>query len=42
MSSSLAAMPESLRNAEMTFAGKWHGVRCAAELPSEDPSRFAE
>ena len=42
MSSSLAAMPESLLNTEMAFAGKWYGVRCAAELRSEDPSRFAE
>ncbi|MEU3933969.1 hypothetical protein AB0E85_18305 [Streptomyces sp. NPDC029044] len=41
MSSSLAAMSESRLNAEMAFAGKWHGVRCAAELCSEDPSRFA-
>jgi hypothetical protein len=42
MSSSLAAMPESLLNAAMAFAGKRYGVRCAAELRSEDPSRFAE
>ncbi|MGY0066037.1 hypothetical protein ACWZEH_04190 [Streptomyces sp. QTS137] len=42
MSSSLAAMSECLLNAEMAFAGKWYGVRCAAELRSEDPSRFAE
>ncbi|MFF3380459.1 hypothetical protein ACFYXF_46860 [Streptomyces sp. NPDC002680] len=41
MSSSLAAMSESLLNAEMAFAGKRYGVRCAAELCSEDPSRFA-
>ncbi|MFF2701417.1 hypothetical protein ACFVUQ_23985 [Streptomyces cyaneofuscatus] len=28
--------------AEMAFAGKWYGARCAAELRSEDPSRCAE
>ncbi|WP_328745047.1 hypothetical protein OHT57_06310 [Streptomyces sp. NBC_00285] len=42
MSSSLAAMPESMLNAAMAFAGKRYGVRCAAGLLSEDPSRFAE
>ncbi|MFI1034247.1 hypothetical protein [Streptomyces sp. NPDC020951] len=42
MSSSLAAVSESRLNAEMAFAGKRYGVRCAAELRSEDPSRFAE
>ncbi|MER6492877.1 hypothetical protein [Streptomyces griseorubiginosus] len=41
MSSSLAAMSESRLNAKMAFAGKWYGVRCAAELCSEDPNRFA-
>lgn len=35
-------MSECLLNAEMAFAGKWYGVRCAAELRSEDPSRSAE
>ncbi|MDW8471485.1 hypothetical protein QBA57_34725 [Streptomyces scabiei] len=42
MSGSLAVMSECLLNAEMAFAGKWYGVRCAAELRSEDPSRSAE
>ncbi|MFF8021862.1 hypothetical protein ACFZDJ_12175 [Streptomyces sp. NPDC007896] len=35
-------MSECLLNAEMAFAGKWYGVRCATELRSEDPSRSAE
>ncbi|MFF8021728.1 hypothetical protein ACFZDJ_11450 [Streptomyces sp. NPDC007896] len=42
MSSSLAAMSESLLNAEMAFAGKRYAARRAAELRSEDPSRSAE
>ncbi|WP_316769049.1 hypothetical protein [Streptomyces sasae] len=42
MSSCLAAMSESLLNAEMAFVDKRYGVRCAAELRSEDPSRSAE
>ncbi|MFD4576342.1 hypothetical protein ACFWNK_28250 [Streptomyces sp. NPDC058417] len=42
MSSSLAVESECLFNAEMAFAGKWYGVRCPAELRSEDPSRFVE
>ncbi|MEU9269132.1 hypothetical protein AB0E04_27300 [Streptomyces sp. NPDC048251] len=35
-------MSESLLNAEIGFAGKRYGVRCAAELRSEDPSRSLE
>ena len=38
MSSYLAAMSESLLNAEMAFAGKRYAARRAAELRSEDPS----
>ncbi|MEW1816805.1 hypothetical protein [Streptomyces diastaticus] len=41
MSSSLAAMSESLLNAEIA-AGKRYAARRAAELRSEDPSRSAE
>ncbi|MGW1785772.1 hypothetical protein ACWCQQ_42850 [Streptomyces sp. NPDC002143] len=41
MSSSLAVMSESRLNTEMAFAGKRYGVRCAAELRSEAPSRSA-
>ncbi|WP_328435267.1 hypothetical protein [Streptomyces sp. NBC_00425] len=42
MSGYLGAMSESLLHDEMAFAGKWYGVRCAAELRSEDPGRSAE
>ncbi len=42
MSSCLAAISESLLNAEMAFAGKRYAARRAAELRSEDPSRSAE